>query len=261
MSFETQANPETAKPEVTKPEEVTAVTPVAPTPAAEPKNTIEATLSDGSVVINGKVYKTVEEIEKKVVHADKHIETIETENKEKDAVTIQLLDRLDSLEGKIKQATSVEDLLAELKSTQATTTETTPAPVLSKEEIVEAAKDAMKADALAEKQEANLQAALQAAETAYGEDYGSTMADLAAKRDMSLADVDFMAKNNPTAFRELFLPQTAPVLEVPDTTSTTVETGLGLDKPPAERFDYVNATIKQRSAYVQQRLNERKLGA
>jgi chromosome segregation ATPase len=210
-------------------------------------------LEDGRLVINGRIYETVADIEKKVKSADEHIKTLEEENKDKDATTLKLLDRLDSLEEQLKQQRSVDELLKELKTT--TEPEAAPQQEISREEMLAALKDDLKQEALQEKQEANLSAALGAAEKAYGDEFKATIAELAAKRDMKLTDVDVMARNNPALFNELFLPASEQPEVVVDTTSSTVES-IPDGRVPEKKFNYMKASYKERQAYVKERMKQ-----
>lgn len=214
-------------------------------------------LDDGSIVVGDKVYQP-DALAKKLSHQEAHIATLETENAEHVTNATQLMDRLDRLEDKVKTTDDLGNLIDTLKDQSDQQNEpevketTTP---ISKEELVEAAKDSIEADRIKAQQEQNLNDAVSRAKTVYGEDFGPTIDKMGSDLDMSVAEVVDLARNNPAAWRRLFLP--ADAVTAPDTTqSSVIVEDAPRVEPPRKSYLKLRSSKLQREEF-QRRMKEK----
>lgn len=250
---------------------------------------VEATEApaEDSIVVNGRTYKSVKEVAKKIENADSHIDTLEeeartkdatmlemiekiqglqnleSEVREKDAKMLELIEKIQGIEGKLDDKASIEDLVAKME----TSVEPAPTPEpslevqeISKDELIEAAKDSIKQETLELQQESNLAAALQAAAKKFGDGYQEKVVAKAAEVGMKPAQVDQMARLSPAAFTKLFIGTDAELKSLSSKGSITSETlGLTEQKVKTERFMKMSA--KKRSDYIKSYLTEATKGA
>ena len=208
-------------------------------------------LEDGSVVVNGKIYKP-EAAAKKIEHADTHIKTLEQENAEKDAATLKLLERIEALESQRNHTDALDKLIAEAKPP-----EIIPEPPqiqeVSKEELVQATLDTIKGEQVKAQQESNLSACVQEAMGAYGDAYGIRVDEVAAKHSLTNDQVLELAKNQPSVFRSVFLPEGASN-KTPDVTRSSVS-GIAtrITEAPKPK-SYLRMSAKERSAEINRRM-------
>ena len=193
----------------------------------DPTNTNTATTDDVETITIGDKTYTKEALATKLAHADAHIQTLETENAEHLTNATSLMDKLDALEAKMNSASPTDglsDLVETLKQQSSQPPKTPEADEIvsvSKEELVEAAKDSLKADQVEIQQQNNLMDAVEKARTAYGDDFGVKVDSMGKELGMSVDEVTTLAKNNPTAWGKLFLP-TDSQNRTPDTTSSSI---------------------------------------
>lgn len=222
---------------------------------APPQPPVVTTLDNGSVVVGGKIYQP-EAAAKKIEHADTHIQTLEQENAAKDAVTLKLLERIEALEKTRNHTDALDKLVAAQSAVAPAAPEQPPTQEVSKEELVQAAVDTMKGEQVAQQQEANLNACIAKAQEAFGPEYGLKVDAAGAKHGMTLDQVMEMARNQPSVFNALFIPDGTPSGK-PDTTKSSTIGGLGQDgfAPPAARKSYLRMSAKERNAEIQRRLS------
>ncbi len=222
----------------------------APTPQ------IATPLDNGAIVVGGKMYHP-EAAAKKIENADTHITTLERENAEKDATTLKLLERIEALEKDRNTTDAIDRLVAAQPIVPATPApEPLPTQEVSKEELVQAAVDSIKGEQVAQKQSANLDACIAEAQTAFGDDYGVKVDAAGAKHGMNFDQIMEMARNQPSVFKALFIPEGAAAGK-PDTTRSSTIGGLGQEgfAPPAKRKSYLNMSAKERNAEITRRMN------
>jgi hypothetical protein len=150
------------------------------------------------LVAGERAFKDADSVVKKIENADSHIATLEAERQAD-------RDRLAEQEAELERLRKIEGALD--GKTTGNADETSQ---LSNEEI--AAQAAKLAVGLIEQsnsvavQEANLESAEAAAKEAYGEGYKGKIADIASELGMTLAAVDALGKQSPSAFAKLLLP-------------------------------------------------------
>lgn len=210
-------------------------------------------LEDGRMVVNGKMF-TPEAAAKKIANADPHIDTLEAEAAKKDEALIKLTDKLAALEARLKHTDDLEELASKLTPAQVTP-EPTPLPEFSKEELIEATKDALLADQVQATQEANLNAMVEAAKESYGaEDFGTQIDLIGAKLGMDTDAVLNMARNQPNAWKTLFLPA-GDTERKPDTGSTlSGDEGQDSTIPAAKHKPFLRMSVKERTNVVAARM-------
>lgn len=224
----------------------------AETPAPQPDQV--TTLSDGSIVVAGKVYKP-EAAAKKIEHADTHIKTLEQENAEKDAATLELLERIEALEKSRNQKDALDELVAKAQPAAPIVPEQPPVQEVSKEELVQAAVDTIKGEQVAQQQTANLNSCIAQAQEVYGDDFGTKIDAAGARIGMTVDQVVDMARNQPKVFQQLFIPDMKPNGK-PDTTGSTLagDAGQG-DAPPPRRKSILNMSAKDRASLVRAKMD------
>ena len=190
-----------------------------------------------------------EDIRKKIEHQDQHIQTLEAEAKERDEKIIQLLESQAEKDDKSMAAEDIKALVETLKTSRQEPVQEPPSQQeVSIDEITSAVGDKLKEQALKDKQEANLQAAMDAAKEAYGDDFETKVVELAKSKSMSLEALNNMAANNPAVFNELFLPV---VEKKPATLTTSTDTTAGLEgEAPPKPKPFLNLPSKQRAKRV-----------
>lgn len=191
-----------------------------------------------------------EDVRKKIEHQDKHIQTLEAEAKERDEKIIKLLESQAEKDDKSMAAEDIKALVETLKTSRQEPGQEPPSQQeVSIDEITSAVGDKLKEQALKDKQEANLQAAMEAAKEAYGDDFETKVVELAKSKSMSLEALNNMAANNPAVFNELFLPQVEkkPASDLTKSTDTTA----GLEgEPPPKPKPFLNLPSKERARRV-----------
>ena len=226
-----------------------------PAESQTPASSSVTELANGNIVVNGRVFAP-EDVAKKIEHADKHIQTLEAENAEKDATTLELLERLERLENGQRKDDAIDELVKRIKPAEQPTTTPEPAPTqeISKEELVAATLDQIKAQEVATTQKSNLATCIQEAKGMYGDDFPNKIGEKANQLGMSPAQIDEMASNQPSVFRALFLPDQAPNGK-PDVTGSTLRGDIGQNAPaqkPAKSF--MKMSSKERAAHIQERM-------
>lgn len=217
------------------------------------------------IVINGRTYRSVEDIEKKITNADEFIETLKTEGGEKDELIAELMKRLGTKEEAPKEEEKpttdndiLQEILASLKPETASKPEpqkeaATPAdPPVSKEELLKQVKEDLKHEAEQEVATKNLDTAISAAKKAYGDEWLSTVKEKAEALGMTMQDVDRVASRSPVAFNQLFMPQAKPATG--PVGGTLVDSS---GNPPAEKpKNFLRMSSKERAAYVKEQLSQ-----
>lgn len=150
------------------------------------------------------------DVQKKIENQDAFIETLKKEAKERDEQIIALLQKKADKSESDESTTELLSLLEKFKTPDTPAPETPPVKEVSMDEIVEAATNKIKQDALDAKRNTNMVAAQELAEKAYGETYEAKIVEIATSKSMTLDAVNDMARNYPTAFAELFLPAATP---------------------------------------------------
>ncbi len=226
----------------------------APTPAPEQSQAI--TLDDGSIVVNGKVYKAEAAI-KKIEHADTHIQQLERENAEKDANALTLLTRLEALEASRKHTDTLDQLVAAAQPVAPIVVpEAPPTQEVSKEELIQAAVDTIEGKRVAQQQDANLNASIALAQAAYGDDFGHKVDAAGTEHGLGYEQVMEMARNQPSVFKALFIPNKVASGQ-PDTTRSSMSGIVGQSEvlPPKGPKSFLNMNAKQRTAEVKRRMD------
>ena len=215
------------------------------------------TLQDGSIVIDGRVYKA-EAVATKIEHADKHIQTLEAENAQKDATTLKLLERLEALEANANRTDALDQLVQQQAQQPVVPATPEPAPTqeISKDELVEAAVDRIKAEQVQVQAEANLNSCIASAQEAFGDDFGSKVDAAGNQHGLTYDQVIDMAKHQPKVFKALLIPATAPHSS-PDTTRSSFIGAIGQQGigAPAARKSYLNMSAKQRNEEIKRRMD------
>jgi hypothetical protein len=226
----------------------------APTPA--PTQAQAITLDDGSIVVNGKVYKA-EAAVKKIEHADTHIQQLERENAEKDANAMTLLTRLEALEASRKHTDTLDQVVAAAQAVAPPVVipEQPPTQAVSKEELVQAAVDTIEGHRVVQQQDANLNASIALAQTAFGDDFGTKIDAAATTFGLEYDAVMAMAKNQPAVFKSLFIPASA-ATGTPDTTSSTMAgtIGQGVTTTSTSQKSFLKMNSKQRAELIANRM-------
>lgn len=155
-----------------------------------------------------RVFKSKDEVLKKMEHADRYIE----ERKQKEQ---ELQERLEQLEQELSKAKKLEDAMQELKEptrkdTQEGGNTNQPSqsvdPEKLKQEVLESIRKEQEQATAKANREANLAKAHEAASTKYGAGYMGTLEQQAKDRglDLSKQDIIDLAARKPATFSELF---------------------------------------------------------
>lgn len=147
--------------------------------------------------VNGRQYRSKEDIVNKIVNADAHIQRIEKENAE-------LRRKVEELTEKLLQARDVDEVLSRLDEDKEDGEKRTQA--LTPEQVHEMVMKSLKEVQTKEKQERNLQECMEKARAVYGDNFNSKVAAMAKEMGMSLEEVNRLAANQPALFEKAFLP-------------------------------------------------------
>jgi len=225
--------------------------PAAPTGVA----TQPITLDDGSIVVDGKRYQAAAAV-KKIEHADTHIKTLEMENAAKDEVALKLLNRIEALERGQTHTDALDKLIA-AAPVVAPVVQPEPAPIqaISTDELVSATYDKIKSEQLAVQQELNLNNCIAQAQAAFGDQFGTKVDAAGTEHGMNYDQVMEMARNQPTVFRKLFIPEGTPNGK-PDTTRSTVSGLLGQSQiaAPQKHVRFTKMSSKDRALEINRRM-------
>jgi len=224
-------------------------------------NADTTTPTSETITVNGKEY-TMEALATKIANADAHIQTLEGENAEHITNSSKLMDKLDALEAKVtnSQNDELSDLVKTLKEQSGQQREPEPEQTvsISKDELVAAAKDSLKADQVQQRQEKNFNDAVLKARAAYGDDFGAKVDKIGEDLGMSVQAVKDLAENNPAAWRKLFLPADSQQ-RTPDTTQSSISQ-LGdaplIDTKPKTSFLRMRSSKDQRAEF-KRRMDEK----
>lgn len=217
---------------------------------AQPTQPQVQVMADGSLAVDGRIF-TPQAAATKIAHADQHIQTLETENAEKDAATLALLERIEALEKSRRTTDALDDLItAQPVAPVVVAPEPSPQQEISKEEIVQEAVNAIKGDQAAAQQDANLSLCIAEAQGVYGDAYHLKIDELSVKHGMNADEAVEMAKNRPLAFKALFI-EGAKVAS-PDSTRSSVGglVGQGGIAPPAKFKSIMKMSAKDRLAHI-----------
>jgi len=120
------------------------------------------------------------------------------------------------------------------------------------DEVVAAATDAVKAEALQQKREANLNSMVEKAKAAYGDDFGDKVDQIGLENNMTPKEVIKLAQDNPTLWMKAFLPEGK--AKTPDTSGNGVMTA-GESSAPKSSFLKLR-TGKEKRAELDRRMKE-----
>jgi len=144
----------------------------------------------------------------KIINADNHISTIETENS-------TLKQQLADAQAKLDQATKLDDALAKFQGNQQMQTPTDPTSTPASVDV-EALKQAILLEAqqtavnqvtafkVNEMEQANQTESIQAAQKMFGSDYEAKLREKGASMGMNDEAIQTMAKSNPVLFKQAF---------------------------------------------------------
>jgi len=208
-------------------------------------------LEDGSFAIDGRVY-TTEAAAKKIENADTHISNLESENAEKDKINLKLIERIEALEAKRVADESAAQVHASAALEQSPTQE------ISKDDVVKAAVDTIKQEQLDAQRETNLAQSVKLAQSAYGEEFGTKVDEIAAEHGMDSNSVLDMAKDTPGVFKALFIPKGTELKTTPDPTASTIQgdAGQGQETKRPTRSWMRARNAKERNAMIKARFDE-----
>lgn len=217
--------------------------PVAPTPA-----------SQGDVVleVGGRKY-TLSDLQKKIVHQEQHIQTLETERKDdRKALT-------DATEA-LKKAVSAKELLNAAAAAPAPTVlgaQPVAAPAAaSTAELADAVIQHLDSKAAAKQRVANWEIVTSTLTGVHGATTDQRVREVARENDMTFEEAVVMAKATPKAFLKLFPELTKDGPKGPTTfnTKTNLQSQPVIQKKPS---NYMKATkMKDQIAIYTQKLNE-----
>lgn len=192
------------------------------------------------LIVGERAFADRDSLVKHIASAQEHIKTLEAERAEDRQTIATLKEEVESLR-KIADVAVKEPAPADQQVDPA--------------KIAELAVSHLTKQQVEAQQAANLAAAVDRASKAYGEGYATKISELAAKRKLSLQEVDQMAKTNPVLFDELFLP-------VPNTSSAYQP---GYDRSaanppkgsePDTRRNVMKMSEKERMNYVSGLINK-----
>ena len=168
-----------------------------------------------ALVVGERAFTTMDDVKKKIVHADEHIGTLEGENQ-------RLKEQLEDAMSRLEESTSIKDVLNKMEGGKDES--------LSLEKIKELVSTEITSTKQVEQQQNNVSQCLSAAEQAYGEGFGEKVAAIAKDLGIATAEIDRMAAESPKLFAKTFLPNgsiTAPA----SSHSGSVRTSIYDEKP------------------------------
>jgi hypothetical protein len=204
--------------------------------------------------LGDRVFATPEELSKHIENSQAHIKTLEQEAAERKA-------KIEKLSAVAEDNTTIREVLQELKGSATQPKDTEETPSLSQEELVAETvkiartqlKEELKSDAQVEVERQNLDAAMEAAREAYGEDFNKEVVKLGKELKLTPTEINNLAKQSPLAFKRAFLPETK-VSKGPTDSSYNSQSfnDKGDDGPKGSIMRMV--TVNDRAAMVQAKI-------
>lgn len=147
----------------------------------------------------------IQEILKRDEHAQKHIQTLEQEARERKARLEELEQRYQQMEAELDKRDSFESALEKLRSEQQPSNPGQDQSQVDPDAVTEAVLKRLQQKEAAKQAEANKAKAIAAAKERYGEKFLDAVQERATALGMSLTDVDDLAASRPQVFSELFI--------------------------------------------------------
>lgn len=160
----------------------------------EPVTKQEANPDQGfSLTVEGREYKSIDEVAKKIENAELHIQRIEAENAE--------------FRTKLSEANQVEEVLERISKVEQQATDTSG---LTPEQVQNIVGEQLTAKEQQDMRAANQDACHKAYVAKYGDNYMEVMQNQAKELGMTLEEVDEIASTNPKLFAKTFIGELKP---------------------------------------------------
>ena len=147
-----------------------------------------------ALVVGERAFATMDDVKKKISHADEHIGTLEGENQ-------KLKEQLEEAMSKLQESKSLDEVLQKVEEAKQGS-----AQGLTPEQIEELVSNKITTTKQADQHQSNLKECISAAEQAYGDGFIEKMTAMANDLGLAMTDVDKMAAENPKLFAKTFLP-------------------------------------------------------
>lgn len=195
------------------------------------------------LIAGDRAFRTKDDVVNNIAHAQGHIQTLEGE-------TRTLRGENDTLKAENENLKRTMEALENKSGKE----EQTATP--SKDEIVSAAADEIENRNKANVEAANLQAAMDSAKNAYGENFNEKINELAKKNNMTINAVNYLAKMSPDAFSKLFLPEGKSVVPAAPTQGEVTSKAVDEVEKKTKSVNIMKVPVKERAAKVQELLND-----
>ena len=200
------------------------------------------------LIVGERAFRTKEDVVTNFNHSQTHIQKIEGENADMRKTITEQSEEIERLKLALEGQEGISGTHQEKGSSTAP---------LSKEELVQAVMGTLKKEQNETVRTSNINTVFSEASQAYGESMKTEVANKAKELNMSLAAVDEMAKSQPQAFRQLFLPQGG------GTTSAVTDSGINTEalnkqnqnKQPGQSWSAKGKKSSEVAAEVQRRLS------
>ena len=201
------------------------------------------------MVVGDRAFQTKDAVATKIQAADQHIVKLEGENRDLRSTVNQQVEEIQrlkvALEGMKQPGTTSGNAAEDNRQ-------------LSSEELVQAVVQQVTSKQTAAQREAqeteNINTVFAEAQTSYGDNVKKEVGAIAKKLNMSLADVDAMAKTKPNVFRQLFLPQAGARTNSAQPVTGDVNTGALKTEPEKSSWSAAGKSSKEIAAEVGRRL-------
>lgn len=217
---------------------------------------VEQTGNTFQLKAGDRTFNSQDDVTKHIEHAQGHISRLETENAD-------LRNRLQEAESKLGEVDNlkeqVEALMKEVQKEQ-TGEESSQTGTIDVNGLVKAVKTELQQEALVSAAKSNFQKSKEAAEAKWGADYLTKIAERASELQLSVDDIDTMAKKSPAAFRKIILEEGDKPAdrssEFTDTSVNSVSMANRNTQQPGPSTRFTKMSTKERAAEVQRRIKE-----
>lgn len=152
----------------------------------------------------------INKLNKRLQDKDEFIDTLKNERRSDESTVQELQNKLSELEQKVQKSASIEEVMERMQNQQTGTNDTTNHvdPQELEEKLKSSVLSEIEQQQLSKQYEQNFNDCFKAAVEAYGnEKAGEEIRRLAGEYDMTIEEVDDLARKRPKFFKDTFLPK------------------------------------------------------
>lgn len=219
-------------------------------------NTSQASTDQSNpLIIGDRVYRTTDDIAKKIQHADEHISRLEQENADFRA-------KLEEALRKASEARSVDDVLEAINSSKKQEGQVAQPATIDPEELARKAaqfvESSIEERSRKQREDDNFNQVSSALTKAFGDKADEQVKKIAAESDMTFDEAVLLARTKPRAFMKLF--NVEPSQGVQPSTSSVNTMAMGINNTQKPQSIMSTGSTNKRVAIYEERLRQKLAG-